>query len=253
MEFDPDDPAIVDAVAKALIDAEKQRQLEVVGSISFDHSIFETAANMLTDAGARETIIIGWSLVSYCLDFAVRQNLGHGTQKQVAELVEGLGPLSSDAAKLKLTRALGWLQPHIFEAANAVRKWRNKVAHQIVRNEDVEKYNALPQLFREEIDRVVEAVRALAAKTTGYQIKKMPVNDIVLLKCALLLLANHVMGSVIFGPARLALGMTGGPVFFGREESPQWWLDVTKASSRAAIIVIRAGIANSTEEDWQGA
>ncbi len=126
-----DKEKIIDAVAKSIWEAKKKQELKNIEKFGFDPQIFSNAGLILSQLSPRETVIVSYSLISNALDSSIRFHFSHVSEKEVSALFDGLGPLTSDATKTRIAKALGWLPENIATAVDTFRKLRNRLSHDI--------------------------------------------------------------------------------------------------------------------------
>jgi hypothetical protein len=214
--------AMLDRAAKALWDAQRKQEIAALTTLDADTAYILKAAELMNGSDRRTQVMIGFSAVSKSLAIGLNAHLSHSSEKDRKEMLEGLGPLASDAAKLRLARLMGWVPPLVSSGVQALRKARNLVAHDIV---DVSQI-PFPENLPKEVDahlqeRVVSIVEA--ANSGDDVLPKLAVNDANKIGCYALLLAFDTIDSIVWGPARLRLGI--GPAtgkVMNSDEAPEW-------------------------------
>lgn len=232
---------VVDKVARAIWESQRKSEIEKISDFTFDHSLFVRTAEIFQDASSREVVLLGFSLISECLNASVRYHLSHSTKRDQSDLLDGLGPLSSDAAKLKLVRVMGWLPIIISDGVEAFRKTRNIVAHQIKLNDEIKILSKIPSPTRKHLDetitRVVSVVIDLADRD-GLKIER--VQNSYDLRAYALFLALFTLEAVVCGPGSLRLGL-GDQVegFYSFDEAPPWAAEARRSCAKAFLMTLK--------------
>jgi hypothetical protein len=140
-------------------------------------------------------------------------------------MLEGMGPLSSDAAKLRLARLMGWMPPIVSSAVQSLRQARNLVAHDIVDTDEIPFPSNLSKDAEGYLDAGIAAM--VDAANSGEEVtQKLVTNDDHKIGRYALLLAFDTLDCVVWGPAKLRLGI--GPTtrgLFKHDEAPEWAKD----------------------------
>lgn len=231
--IEPDHSSLRDVVARAIFDAYRATELEKLADFRFDSSIFLQAGALLRDAGPREGIVVSFSLASKCLDAATRFHLSHSSASDRKELLDGLGPLASDAARLKLLRVLGWLSPELSQEVDALRKIRNKISHGLEAI-DLDPATHLPrashQRLREQVDNMLNSVRQGVDSPPAFDESKSHS-----LAAYGIILSGLLLEEVVSGPATKRLGMPVHQPIYGVEDAPAWTQEVHRGVADAFI------------------
>ena len=211
--------AVRETLAKAIWEAEKKKQIGIISPFDFDETIFPNIVPILKVATPREEIIVSFSLIAKCLDAALRFHLSHSNKKDQKDLLEGLGPLATDAAKLKFLRVIGWLPQRTSEGIECIRKVRNRVSHSIDPGIDLRPKAWLTKEVIEHLDGVIDSlVEAVNTQTTT---KLKPELGKTFSGYAMLL-AMYCVEEVVAAPSKRILGVSGGSTFYGADDQPEW-------------------------------
>lgn len=171
-------------------------------------------------------MLVGFSLISEFLNAALRFHLSHSTIRDQKDLLDGLGPLSTDSARIKLVRAMGWLPNLLSDGVESFRQFRNIVAHQIVLNSDIDILSKIPRPTKDFLDSKFSVI------VKGYQdleydedftYEEPKTADP---RAYALILALYTLETVICAPAslRLGLGVRIGGIYTS-EEGPPWAME----------------------------
>lgn len=90
---------------------------------------FARALKRLPALVPRETAIVGVHLVEIMLERGLRRRFSHLTKKELQELFEGFGPLSSFSAKIKVAYAIGMIPSSVKKDLEIMKEIRNAFAH----------------------------------------------------------------------------------------------------------------------------
>ena len=224
---------LVDRVAEAIWNAQRAEELNQIAAFEFDKSVFRSAGSLLIEAGPREQIVVIFSLISHCVDKALRYHFSHSTKTDQKELLEGLGPLASDAARIKLLRVLGWVSPELADAVDGVRRLRNRLSHSldaIALDSHIHIPEPLLTRLCSAIDKGIEAALSVASegfRPDGDKARSIPGIG--------LMLAGNVLEEIVTAPACLRLGIPVGSRLHGFDDAPAWLTDVRHSVVRALL------------------
>ena len=178
-----------------------------------------------------------FSLTSRCIDAAVRFHLSHSSGKDQKELLDNLGPLATDAARLKLLRVLGWLPVQISSGVESIRRIRNKVSHSLVEHEDLR-----PEVYFEKdtlahlndvVDGMVTAAQGAMKEPDEPTLK---VERVKSFSGYGILLAGLAVEAIVSAPSRQLLGVHRDVThFYGFEDAPAWARNLRRSVARSFL------------------
>jgi hypothetical protein len=213
---------MVERAARAMWDAQRKQEVAALATLDADTSYILKAAELMKGSDARTQVMIGFSAVSKSLAIGMKAHLSHSSEKDRKEMLEGLGPLSSDAAKMRLARLMGWVPPLVSGGVQALRQARNLVAHDIVDTSEIPFPRNLPKDV--EADLSARIVSMVDAANSGDEVNpKLIADDAHKVGRYALVLAFDTLDSIVWGPARLRLGIGAATgKLFKTEEAPEW-------------------------------
>lgn len=187
----------------------------------------------------RTQVIVGFSAVSKSLAIGIRTHLKYSSERDRKEMLEGLGPLASDAAKLRLARLMGWVPKLVDGGISALRQSRNRVAHDIVSDADIQFPSNLPDETRVHLDQTVQRMIDAAnshPETRG--LARRAEHDVGLYA---LLLSLEALSALMWGPSRLRLGMGDGHLASVSrfDESPKWYAESHRNMADAMLLLTK--------------
>lgn len=142
------DPIALKAAVGAALRVQLRQEVDKVSD--FDPAIqnFKKAIDVLSACDNHTFVLVSFSLLSRCIEGALSYNLRFASKRDRESLLEGLGPLSTDSARIRLIKALGWLPDRISSSLNCMRQERNRVAHGILKVEEINLSNLVTSEYR---------------------------------------------------------------------------------------------------------
>lgn len=227
------DPKLTEVIAQALWEASRNEEVRHISGFGADFSMFPRAAKILSKSSPRESVVICASLIAKAIDVAIRFHFSHASPKELKELLEGLGPLSSDASRVRLVKALGWLSPWLCNGANAFRGTRNFLSHEITEFNDNTPTNFLPSEITEKIDESFDRINISLSKNSCNLI------DIHRAKSISgygIMISAEILEEIILSPSKQRLGISNRRgAFYTETDCPSWAQELHLATSDALI------------------
>jgi hypothetical protein len=225
---------VVEAVAKAIWEASRSSELKQVSDFDFDDKIFINTAKILKNSTPREEVSLCFSLISKSIDSAIRFHFSHASKKEIKELMGGLGPLASDASRIRLLKALGWLHPQLCDAINSFRKIRNTLSHEIIDFNNKEP-NFLPEETLTHFDNIYNRINDALFDSEK---PKMDMERLRSISGYGIVLSSETMEEIIMAPSKLRLGIgSKRGSFYSDKDCPKWVRKLHLATADSLIIL----------------
>lgn len=239
-------PSLVQTVARAIWESQRKQEIAGLAELNIDTSYLRKAGEFMVGSNRRTQVMIEFSAVSKSLAIGMRTHLSHSTERDRREMLEGFGPLATDASKLRLARLMGWIPKVIDNGVTSLRQSRNIVAHDIVSDDDISFPTNLPDDTKGHLDttitRMIEAAND-HSDTNNYSL--LPQHTTGLYS---LLLSLETLSAVIWGPARLRLGISTDHLssVHQTDETPRWQAESNR-NMADALLLLTAPKSSNTE------
>lgn len=230
-----------------MFEHQRKREIADLAAFAFDETQLSKAQAILVRCDPHTFVIVAFSLISRAMDSGLRHHLNFASNKEQRALLEGIGPLASDSARLRLLKALGWIPAQFANAIDALRSKRNEVAHSIVDAAEIDISTLFPdettKRFDAALDRMLETYNQ---NTTGKKLEQ----SVERCRFFPVFLAADVVEAVAFGPSKLRLGIDHNSIrsMGVHDEMPDWARRLRREVARAYLQTLADDIPDEAEE-----
>lgn len=214
------DPAALNAAVDAAIQVQIRQEIERTSDFDPGLQQFRKAIGVLGACDNHTFVLVAFSLLSTCIGSALSYNLRFASKKDRESLLEGLGPLSTDSARIRLIKALGWLPDRVAASVNCMRQQRNRVAHSILQVEEINLSDLITAEYRSHCNGMRDRWLAVLRAEDGRPLISSQEEHTFWVG----LLAYETTLSIVYAPGRQRIFGDSGSISLSSrwDEMPSW-------------------------------